>query len=140
VQGKNVCSRLGGTIDASAMVTYGGPRVLIVEDSALVAMEAEALLSECGCSVVGPVATVARGLATVQQTDLDGALLDINLGEERVWPVAELLEQRGVPFLLATGYDASEVPTRFRERPLLSKPLTQRALQQALAKIGVINS
>jgi CheY-like chemotaxis protein len=118
----------------------GPPRILIVEDSMLVAMEAEALLLECGCTIVGPAATVARGLAAVRETELDGALLDINLGDERVWPVAELLEQRQVPFLLTTGYDISEVPPRFRECPLLSKPLTRQRVQRGLVTIGIIGS
>jgi CheY-like chemotaxis protein len=116
------------------------PRILIVEDSALVAMETEFLLSDIGCSVVGPVATVSRGLEAARQTRLDGAVLDINLGDERVWPVAELLEQHGVPFLLTTGYSASEVPPQFSAHLLISKPLTRRALQDGLTSIGVISS
>lgn len=120
-------------------MSNGLPRILIVEDSMLVALEAAALLAECGCRSVGPVGTVARGLAVVRDTKLDGALLDINLGDERVWPVAELLEQRKVPFLLATGYDASEVPPQFRNAPLLSKPLLRSALLDGLSRIGLIS-
>ena len=115
-------------------------KILIVEDNVLIAMEAELLLGQTGCEVVGPVSTVAAGLAAVTNSLPDAALLDINLGRERIWPIAELLDQHGVPFLLTTGYDGSEVPPRFRDRPRLSKPVSLQALQQGLAAIGIVCS
>ncbi|HUF56904.1 MAG TPA: response regulator [Thermohalobaculum sp.] len=113
------------------------PRILIVEDSYMVAMEMKAHVEKCGCSAVGPVATVEDALEAVRQSDLDGAILDINLGEERVWPVADLLEHQGVAFILASGYASSEVPPRFRARRVLAKPVDARTVRAALAEIGL---
>ena len=115
----------------------GAERVLIVEDSFMLAMEVELLVEECGCAPVGPVSNVADGLVIVRQTDLDAAILDINLGDERVWPVAELLHDRGVPFLLATGYSAAEVPPRFRDCLILEKPIRPAALRAGLSSLGL---
>jgi DNA-binding NarL/FixJ family response regulator len=72
-------------------------RVLIVEDNVLIAMEMEYIVGDCGCAVVGPVSNVASGLEAVRQTEIDGAVLDVNLGDERVWPIAEVLDERGIP-------------------------------------------
>ncbi|MCX2721189.1 response regulator [Roseibium salinum] len=116
----------------------GERRVLVVEDSLLIAMDMESLVGDCGCRVVGPVADVASGLEVARQHELDGALLDINLGDERVWPVAELLDQQGVPFVLTTGYSSSEIPPRFGDREVLQKPVALEDLQRALGLIGVL--
>jgi len=113
-------------------------RILIVEDKVIIAMDVEDMVSDCGCVPVGPVSNVADGIALVQQTALDGAVLDINLGEERVWPLAEVLDDQGVQIVLASGYATTEVPARFRDRPMLEKPLSQRALAAALESLGLI--
>jgi CheY-like chemotaxis protein len=113
-------------------------RILIVEDNVLIAMEMEYIVGDCGCAVVGPVSNVASGLEAVRQTEIDGAVLDVNLGSERVWPVAELLDDRGIPFVLTTGYDSSEVPARFADKPLLQKPVAVSDLRQALALINLL--
>lgn len=114
------------------------PRVLIVEDGYMIAMEIKAVVEACGCSTVGPVATVGKALEAARQTDLDGAVLDINLADERVWPVAELLEHQGVPFVLSTGYGTAEIPHRFRGYQALAKPVAARALRDALVRIGLV--
>lgn len=119
-------------------MNQGRPRVLIVEDNLLIAMEVEFLAEKCGCAVAGPVGSVGEALQVVRESRLDGAVLDINLGAERVWPVAELLEERAVPFVLATGYDATDVPERFKARPILAKPISLRALTLALREIGTM--
>jgi len=115
----------------------GERRVLVLEDEFLIALETEHLIESCGCVVVGPVSSVAGGIAAVQQTELDGAVLDINVRDERVWPVAELLDHQGIPFVLASGYDLAEVPPQFRDRPLLRKPLMLNDLRLALDSIGL---
>jgi CheY-like chemotaxis protein len=112
--------------------------VLIVEDNVLIAMEMEYIIGDCGCAVVGPVSNVASGLEAVRRTEIDGAVLDVNLGNERVWPVAELLDERGIPLVLTSGYGASEVPARFAGKPLLQKPVASSDLRQALALIDLL--
>lgn len=106
----------------------------------MVALDVERLMRECDCTVAGPVSNVEEALEIVRQVRLDGAVLDINLGDEWVWPVASLLAERRVPFLLATGYDTSQVPEQFRSAPLLSKPLTRESLGRALRQIGTTSA
>lgn len=113
------------------------PRILVIEDDVLIAMDVEYMVGECGCVPVGPVSNVEAGLLAVRQNDLDGAVLDVNLGGERVWPVADLLHEHGVPFVIATGYSTMEVPERFKQCQVLHKPLTEVALFAALDALGL---
>jgi CheY-like chemotaxis protein len=113
------------------------PRVLVIEDDIFIAMDVEHMVAECGCAPVGPVSNVEAGITTVRENDLDGAVLDVNLGDERVWPVADLLKERGVPFILATGYSTAEVPDRFANYPILHKPLNERDLAAALDRLDL---
>ena len=98
-----------------------GKRVLIVEDESLIAMLLEMALMDEGCDVVGPAARVADAIRLAEDGHLDGALLDVNLGGESVFPVAEVLATRAVPFLLLSGYGDEAVPEG-RNWPLRSKP------------------
>jgi CheY-like chemotaxis protein len=107
-------------------------RVLLVEDEGLVAMMLEDLLEDLGCEVAGSLASVGAALAWIEAGGAaDVALLDVNLSGEPVFPVAEALKQRGVPFAFATGYGADHDP-RFREAPLLGKPIRQERLEALL--------
>jgi CheY-like chemotaxis protein len=112
--------------------------VLVVEDNLLIAMETESLVEDCGCTVVGPARSVSDALHVAGHTGLEGAVLDINLDRERVWPVADVLEARGVPFVFATAYNGADVPERFTHRTLLTKPLERESLREALREIGMI--
>jgi len=112
------------------------PRVLLVEDEALVAIMVQESLAEFGFDVVGPVSKVSEAAAAAKFGRFDAAVLDINLGDELVYPVAEILEQRGVPFVFVTGYDADSVDTRFSGVPILQKPIEREVLQ----KIFVISN
>jgi len=112
-------------------------QILVVEDNVFIAMEMEYLVEDCGCVVVGPCSNLAEAMATARDAGLDAAVIDVNLGEDRIWPLADLLEERRVPFILATGYTSNDVPDRFKERPLLSKPLHPHALESALASLGL---
>lgn len=114
------------------------PRVLVVEDDLLVAMLVTDLVAQCDCLVVGPVGSVGDALAAVREDALDGAVLDINLHGERVWPVAELLEECGIPFIFATGYNEGDIPERFRTRPRIAKPVTNVSVEHALRAAGTL--
>ena len=111
------------------------PRVLVVEDEMLLAMLVQDTLTELGYEVVGPVSHVAAALQLVGDLPLDGAVLDINLGDERVYPVAEELSARGIPFLFATGYDVSGIEEAFRARPRLQKPFRDDELERMVRKV-----
>lgn len=110
-----------------------GRRVLIVEDESLVAMLLETILSDMGCAVIGPESNVGDGLRVVTgETDLDAALLDVNVAGQEVFPIAEALKARGVPFVFSTGYGESGLPEHWRGNPTVQKPFTDAAIRDAL--------
>ena len=112
-----------------------GRRVLVVEDESLVAMLLETILEDMGCSPVGPVATVDEGLAMVAaETSLDAALLDVNVAGREVFPIAEALKARGVPFIVSTGYGEGGLPDAWRGQATVQKPFTESAIRDALLK------
>lgn len=111
------------------MTELAGKRILVVEDEPLLAMTIEDVLADAGAEIVGPVATVARAAELAADATLDAALLDINLGGERSDPVIEILRRRGVPFVLATGYDVA----KSLDVPVLTKPYREQAIVETLA-------
>jgi CheY-like chemotaxis protein len=111
-----------------------GLRILVVEDNFLVAELARDMLADWGCEIVGPVPRLDQALSVAAETALDGALLDINLAGEYSFPVATLLQERGVPFMFLTGYgDSGLIPPAFRQVPCLGKPFDPDALAAAAA-------
>lgn len=110
-------------------------RVLIVEDEAIIAMDLEMMLQDEGCTVVGTVASVAAALATVQKETIDCAFLDINLGHEQVFPVADALAKAGVPFALLSGHTKAVVPPEHIGRPALPKPYLKRDVLKILEQL-----
>ena len=112
-----------------------GKRVLVVEDELLVAMLVEDMLADAGCVVVGPFARVAEALAAARAEAVDVALLDVNVAGEKVFPVAHVLEERGIPFLFVTGYGQAALP---RDRPhwrACAKPFQPHHLTESLARM-----
>jgi CheY-like chemotaxis protein len=87
-----------------------GKRVLIVEDESLVAMLIENLLEKCECSIVGPCGTFERALEAARTETFELAVLDVNLRGTMVYPVAELLSERHIPFLFLSGYGDDAIP------------------------------
>jgi CheY-like chemotaxis protein len=108
--------------------------VLVVEDEALLAMELEELLDTAGHSIVGPFANLARAIDAAQREKIDVALLDTNLNGEMVYPVADELTRRGIPFLFVTGYGPLNVPERFRSVTRVAKPIDPAALASELQR------
>jgi CheY-like chemotaxis protein len=109
-------------------------RVLVVEDEALVGIMIQECMTELGFQIVGPVCTASDALAAAKDGDFDAAILDINLGDGMVYQVAEILARRHVPFVFVTGYDADSVDSRFREIPVLQKPVEREMLQKLFAQ------
>ena len=107
---------------ASDALDLSGLRVLVVEDSLLVADMVAEVLRDHGCTVVGPVPRLDQGLAFANREQLDGALLDVNLAGERCFPIAALLAARDVPFAFLTGYGEAAIPPEYRDAARLSKP------------------
>ena len=115
--------------------TLAGRRVLIVEDESLVAMLLETILEDMGCTPVGPASNIDDGLAMAQAEEpLDAALLDVNVAGRQVFPVAEALRERGVPFIFSTGYGEGGLPDEWRGQTTLQKPFTESAVRDALIK------
>jgi PAS domain S-box-containing protein len=109
-----------------------GGRVLLVEDEPLVGMMMSDILREMGCAVLGPVGSTAEARAAVAAGGIDLAVLDINLGHEFVYPLAELLVDRNVPFIFLTGYSTEAVDQRFAHISVLEKPVDRERLRAAL--------
>jgi DNA-binding response OmpR family regulator len=98
------------------------PRILIVDDEPLIAMMVEEWLAELGCEVVGPARSVEEGLDMAGTAELDGAILDVNLGGRNCFSVANALKLRGVPFAFATGDSGIDKEAGFADPILLNKP------------------
>jgi PAS domain S-box-containing protein len=118
----------GGTNGAARIA--GKPRVLLVEDEALVAMMIQECLAEFGYQVLGPIGTASEAAARVKDSQFEAAVLDINLGDGAVYPIADVLAARGVPFVFVTGYDADSIESRFRKIPVLQKPIEREMLKK----------
>ncbi|HET6469264.1 MAG TPA: hypothetical protein VFG43_12895 [Geminicoccaceae bacterium] len=111
-------------------------RILVVEDEMLIALDLDLVLRRAGYEVVGPAGRVGEALRLLaREPGLDGALLDVQVDEETVFPVADALVARGVPFLFLSGYGTDILPPAHRARPCLIKPYSTRTLIAALARI-----
>ena len=108
---------------------------LVVEDEGLVSMLIEDAISDLGLSVVGPATGVRQAMALLRTENPEGALLDVNLGGEAVYPVAELLAQRRIPFVFITGYGKSGVAPAWSNRPVLQKPFMPAQIQNLVRQM-----
>jgi two-component sensor histidine kinase/DNA-binding response OmpR family regulator len=117
-----------------AIRSMAARRVMIVEDEALVALVLADQLTDMGVSVVGPCGSVAAAKAAIAENDVDAAILDVNLGGELVYPVAELLQAKGVPFIFVTGYGQESIDKNFSYAPVLEKPIEQETLAEVLGQ------
>jgi CheY-like chemotaxis protein len=109
-------------------------RILVVEDEVLISMFLEDVLDDLGALVVGPVTNLKDGLGAIQGESLDGAILDLNLGGEHTYPIADALTARGVPFVFITGYDRDTIDRRYGGIPVLQKPIEADTLERVLVK------
>src|SRR5262245_61102921 len=112
-------------------------RVLVVEDEMLIGMLLKDMLVDMGYVVVGVVPRVNEALAAVQRETFDFAILDVHLNGQAVFPVAEALSERGIPFVFATGYGERGLPDQYRSRPILQKPFAKEDLERTLALLNV---
>jgi CheY-like chemotaxis protein len=111
-----------------------GARILVVEDEVLALMMLESLLADSGYTVVGPAGTVMKALTLIEAEPIDGALLDVNLGGELVYPVADALAARSVPFAFVTGYGIIGIDAgRYAGVPVVQKPYDDDALLRLIA-------
>jgi CheY-like chemotaxis protein len=114
-----------------------GLEILLVEDEAIVAAMLEDMLAEFGCILAGTAVTVSEALAAVQAaTEIDAAILDVNLGGEKVFPVADILVSRGVPIVFSTAYDPADLPERYPRARIIQKPYRPEALAELLIDLA----
>jgi CheY-like chemotaxis protein len=109
-----------------------GLRILVVEDEAAISLLLEDMLLDFGCELVGPAARLSSALDIASRETIDLAILDVNVAGEPIYPVAEALAERGVPFVFSTGYGSAGIKDAFRDRPVLQKPFAQHDLKQKL--------
>jgi CheY-like chemotaxis protein len=112
-----------------------GRRILIVEDSPVVAPFTAELLADLGYEIVGPAPNMAAARELIEDGDFDAAIMDIHIRGERVFPLCEALDANGVPFLLTSGYADWQIPDKWKDRPRLQKPYTIGQVEAALGEM-----
>ena len=113
--------------------SFGGRRVLVVEDDFLAVADLVDRLQSMGADVVGPVPNVERALEQLdRQPAIRGAILDLNVQGKMVFSLADELSRRDVPYVFSTGYEASDIPSRYAHIPRFPKPADDRTVAAAL--------
>lgn len=120
----------------SATHTLAGRRILIVEDEGIIALWIEEAVLELGCLVVGPAGTLAKALRLAREENIDAAILDVNVRSEKTYSVAEILQSRGIPFALASGYADWSLPVNLQGEKRLFKPYTISQLETCLLDLS----
>lgn len=111
-------------------------RILVVEDEMLIAIQVEEVLRDLGCVIVGPVGKLDAAMRLAREERIDAAILDVTINGGQVFPVAEVLQARDIPFVFASGYGAWALPASYRDKPQLLKPFSPDDIVQALQKIA----
>ena len=110
-------------------------RILVIEDSPVVADASEDMLHDLGFEVVGPAGNMATALQLAQDEQLDGAIVDVNIRGGKAYSVMKILATRNIPFLLTSGYADWSMPEEWAERPRLAKPYTPNMLRVSLTEL-----
>ena len=113
----------------------GGRRVLVVEDEAIVAIFLEEVLEELGHEVAGVVSRLEDAMARANDKDFDLAILDVHLAGVAVYPLADVLAARHIPFVFTTGLGKDVIPAHLRDRPTLQKPFRAEDLSRTIATL-----
>lgn len=109
-------------------------RILVVEDEYLVALDLEELLIGMGHQVIGPASRIDEALDLARCSDIDFALLDVNLAGIPSFPVADVLRERGIPFVFSTGYGSDGLVDGYRHETALRKPYEAEKIADAIAR------
>jgi DNA-binding response OmpR family regulator len=118
-----------------------GCRILIVEDNFLLAEAVAEILESAGAKIVGPHASMIEAFENLTEINaIDGAILDIGLGEHVSYPLAEALQTTGIPFMFLTGVKRDSLPPQFARTPHMLKPFTDEILVARLVEIGIVRN
>ena len=109
------------------------PRLLVVEDEYLIRMLLEDMLDDLGYGIAAAVGTLSEARQIATDGDFSAAILDVNLDGQEIYPVADILAKRGLPFVFVTGYGERSLPEPYRGRPALQKPFQAEQLKTTLA-------
>jgi PAS domain S-box-containing protein len=112
---------------------HTGNRILLVEDEILVAMMMRDILAELGFEVVGPFSRLSEAMVAAVHDQIDAGMIDVNLGGDFVYPVADVLVARKIPFVFVTGYGVESIDGRFGYVPIIKKPIQRQLLQKVFA-------
>lgn len=123
-----------GTGAISPLDILRGRKILIVEDEPFIALTLEDMLTDLGCIIAGSVSQVADALALIREGGIDAAVLDVNLGSQKIDPVADELADKSCPFIFTTGYGRAGVPPSHNRRGIVAKPFTSEDLARALSQ------
>jgi CheY-like chemotaxis protein len=110
-------------------------RVLVVEDEALIAMLVEDMLLDLGCEVIATAGRFEEAITVAKTGDFDLALLDVNLAGRPVFPVAQVLVERAIPFAFLTGYGSSGIDPTYPDAPVLAKPFQAQDLEAVVRRL-----
>ncbi len=106
-----------------------GRRVLVVEDEMIIALLIEDTLIDLGAVVVGPASHVEAAVKLAAEAPIDAAVLDVNIRGGNSYPVADVLSERGIPFVFCSGYSEWALEERHQDRPRLTKPYSSKELE-----------
>lgn len=115
-------------------VDLGGRRILVVEDEGLLAMDIVSEIEDHNGVVLGPVATLDAGIAALEELDPDACIVNINLGPNKVYELADILIDQQVPFVFASSEPRAAIPVRFNDVPLHTKPMKMVEAAAALMR------
>jgi two-component SAPR family response regulator len=110
-------------------------RTIVVEDEPLVRLMTEDVLIRIGCMIVASVSTLNEALSCIPTTEIDLAVLDVNLAGTEVYPAAELLHIKRTPIMFVTGYGRRGVQSAWQGFQILQKPFTTRDLEEAITRV-----
>ncbi len=116
-------------------VDLSGLRVLVVEDEMMVSMLIEDMLTDLGCTVVGPASRLDEAIELANTAEIDCAVLDVNLGGQPIFPLADILRAKGAPFAFATGYGDAGLREVDKGSPVLQKPFREGDLARVLGAL-----
>lgn len=115
-------------------VALAGCRVLVVEDEVLIGMVLEDILDMLGCVLVWSASTMEEAWRFAEAGEFDVAILDVNIGANPIFPLAESIQERGIPIVFATGSLPDSLPERFATCPVLEKPYVYTGVEAALCR------
>ncbi|SFV37295.1 CheY chemotaxis protein or a CheY-like REC (receiver) domain [Devosia crocina] len=112
---------------------FQGRRVLVVEDDYLIVTELVESLHAMGAEVIGPVPDLPGAHRILERvSNIAGAILDVSVQGEPVFPLADELKRRGIPYIFSTGYDENAIPQAYRSRPRFTKPADDRLVSETI--------